>query len=197
MNISVFWIVGPIYRVDFLENKVSNEKFLFYIFDFFFRVESPPFRLYHQLPTTLYIKYIYISWFNNWQIIADSNTIALRHTYQWLTHTKREFPRGGSRSNMPITAKGQGHKTFSFAHTARWLLWRCLVELVYVSTQSNQKVIDSKESFPPWLNPTLKVFFTLTNLFLMWTAIRIETLELFASMRTELHTSHTRQLKLA
>ena len=38
----------------FLENKASNEKFLFYIFDFFFRVESSPFRLYHQLPTTLY-----------------------------------------------------------------------------------------------------------------------------------------------
>ena len=38
-----------------LENKTSNEKFLFYIFDFFFRVESPPSRLYHQLPTTLYI----------------------------------------------------------------------------------------------------------------------------------------------
>ena len=36
-----------------LENKTSNEQFLFYIFDFFFRVESP--RLYHQLPTTLYI----------------------------------------------------------------------------------------------------------------------------------------------
>ena len=43
------------FKVDFLENKASNEKFLFYIFDFFFRVESPPFRLYHQLPTTLYI----------------------------------------------------------------------------------------------------------------------------------------------
>ena len=43
------------FQVDFLENKASNEKFLFYIFDFFFRVESPPFRLYHQLPTTLYI----------------------------------------------------------------------------------------------------------------------------------------------
>ena len=42
------------FKVDFLENKASNEKFLFYIFDFFFRVESPPFRLYHQLPTTLY-----------------------------------------------------------------------------------------------------------------------------------------------
>ena len=40
---------------DFLENKASNEKFLFYIFDFFFRVESPPLRLQHQLPTTLYI----------------------------------------------------------------------------------------------------------------------------------------------
>ena len=39
----------------FLENKASNEKFLFYIFDFFFSVESPPFRLYHQLPTTLYM----------------------------------------------------------------------------------------------------------------------------------------------
>ena len=43
------------FKVDFLENKASNEKFLFYIFDLFFRVESPPFRLYHQLPTTLYI----------------------------------------------------------------------------------------------------------------------------------------------
>ena len=44
------------FKVDFLENKASNEKFLFYIFDFFFRVESPAFRLYHQLlPTTLYI----------------------------------------------------------------------------------------------------------------------------------------------
>ena len=43
------------FKVDFLENKASNEKFLFYIFDFFFRVESLPFRLYHQLPTTLYI----------------------------------------------------------------------------------------------------------------------------------------------
>ena len=42
------------FKVDFLENKASNEKFLFYIFDFFFHVESPPFRLYHQLPTTLY-----------------------------------------------------------------------------------------------------------------------------------------------
>ena len=43
------------FKVDFLENKGWNEKFLFYIFDFFFRVESLPFRLYHQLPTTLYI----------------------------------------------------------------------------------------------------------------------------------------------
>ena len=43
------------FKVDFLENKASNEKFLFYIFDFFFRVEPSPFRLYHQLPTTLYI----------------------------------------------------------------------------------------------------------------------------------------------
>ena len=42
------------FKVDFLENKASNEKFLFCIFDSFFRVESPPFRLYHQLPTTLY-----------------------------------------------------------------------------------------------------------------------------------------------
>ena len=42
------------FKIDFLENKASNEKFLFYIFDLFFRVESPPFRLYHQLPTTLY-----------------------------------------------------------------------------------------------------------------------------------------------
>ena len=38
-----------------LENKTSNEQFLFYVFDFFFRVESPPSRLYHQLPTILYI----------------------------------------------------------------------------------------------------------------------------------------------
>ena len=29
------------FKADFLENKASNEKFLFYIFDFFFRVESP------------------------------------------------------------------------------------------------------------------------------------------------------------
>ena len=43
------------FKVDFLENKASNEKFLFYIFDFFFRVQSSPFRSYHQLPTTLYI----------------------------------------------------------------------------------------------------------------------------------------------
>ena len=35
------------FKVDFLENKASDKKFLFYIFDFFFRVESPPFRLYH------------------------------------------------------------------------------------------------------------------------------------------------------
>ena len=42
------------FKVDFLENKASKEKFLFYIFDFFFHVESPPLRLYHQLPTTLY-----------------------------------------------------------------------------------------------------------------------------------------------
>ena len=28
-------------KVDFLENKASNEKLLFYIFDFFFRVEPP------------------------------------------------------------------------------------------------------------------------------------------------------------
>ena len=48
---------GRKFKVDFLENKASNEKFLFYIFDFFFRLESPPFRLYHQLPTTLYMKY--------------------------------------------------------------------------------------------------------------------------------------------
>ena len=48
------------FKVDFVENKASNEKFLFYIFDFFFRVESPPFRLYHQLTTTLYINYTYI-----------------------------------------------------------------------------------------------------------------------------------------
>ena len=43
------------FKVDFLENKASNEKFLFYIFDFFFRIKSLPFRSYHQLPTTLYI----------------------------------------------------------------------------------------------------------------------------------------------
>ena len=43
------------FKVNFLENKASNEKFLFYIFDFFFRVGSPSFRLYHQLPTTLYM----------------------------------------------------------------------------------------------------------------------------------------------
>ena len=49
------------FKVDFLENKASNEKFLFYIFDFFLRVESLPFRFYHQLPTTLYMDiYIYI-----------------------------------------------------------------------------------------------------------------------------------------
>ena len=45
---------GRKFKVDFLENKASNEKFLSYIFDLFFRVESSPFRLYHQLPTTLY-----------------------------------------------------------------------------------------------------------------------------------------------
>ena len=50
----------PKFKVDFLENEASNEKFLFYIFDFFFHVESPPFRLYHQLPTTLYIHYKYL-----------------------------------------------------------------------------------------------------------------------------------------
>ena len=49
-------------KVDFLENKASNEQFLFYVFDFFFRVESPPFRLYHQLPTTLYIIPKCITW---------------------------------------------------------------------------------------------------------------------------------------
>ena len=43
------------FKVDFLENKASNEKFLFYIFDLFFRVESRHFRLYYQLPTILYI----------------------------------------------------------------------------------------------------------------------------------------------
>ena len=43
------------HKVDFLENKVWDEKFLFYIFEFFFRIESSPFRLYHQFPTTLYI----------------------------------------------------------------------------------------------------------------------------------------------
>ena len=50
------------FKVDFLENKALNEKFLYYIFDFFFRVESPPFRLYHQLPTTLYILIILYSY---------------------------------------------------------------------------------------------------------------------------------------
>ena len=49
------------FKVDFLENKSSNDKFLFYIFDFFFRVESPPFRLYHQFPNTLYILYEWIN----------------------------------------------------------------------------------------------------------------------------------------
>ena len=53
------------FKVDFLENKASNEKFLFYIFDFFFRVESPPFRLYHQLPTTLYSRLLSIALANN------------------------------------------------------------------------------------------------------------------------------------
>ena len=43
------------FKVDFLENKASDGKFLFYIFDLFFHVESLPFRLYHQLPNTLYI----------------------------------------------------------------------------------------------------------------------------------------------
>ena len=47
------------FKVNFLENKASNEKFLFYIFDLFFRVESLPFRLYHQLPITLYMYRIY------------------------------------------------------------------------------------------------------------------------------------------
>ena len=42
------------FKVDFLENKDSDEKFLFYIFDLFFHVESPSFRLYRQLPNTLY-----------------------------------------------------------------------------------------------------------------------------------------------
>lgn len=37
------------FKVDFIENKASNKKFLFYIFHFFFRVESPPFRLYHPV----------------------------------------------------------------------------------------------------------------------------------------------------
>ena len=46
----------PKFKVDFLENKASNEKFVFYIFNFFFRVESPPLRLYHRLPITLYIR---------------------------------------------------------------------------------------------------------------------------------------------
>ena len=59
------------FKVDFLKNKDSNEKFLFYIFDFFFRVELPPFRLYHQLPTILYIfiicliylLYMFVMWY--------------------------------------------------------------------------------------------------------------------------------------
>ena len=50
------------FKVDFLENKASNEKFVFYIFDLFFRVESPPFRLYLQLPTTLYNIAIHVKW---------------------------------------------------------------------------------------------------------------------------------------
>ena len=61
------------FKVDFLENKASNEKFVFYIFHFFFRVESSPFRLYHQLPTTLYnytyefFKYIWPSKILLWE----------------------------------------------------------------------------------------------------------------------------------
>ena len=47
------------FKVDFLENEASNEKCLFYIFDFFFRVESPIFRLYYQLPTSLYDKILF------------------------------------------------------------------------------------------------------------------------------------------
>ena len=50
------------FKVYFLENKASNKKFLFHIFDFFFRVKSRPFRLYHQLPISLY-KIFYNSWF--------------------------------------------------------------------------------------------------------------------------------------
>ena len=47
-------------KVDFLENKASNEKLLFYIFDFFFRVELSPFRMYYQLPTTLHMWDMYL-----------------------------------------------------------------------------------------------------------------------------------------
>ena len=54
--------IEPKFKVDFFENKASNEKFLLYIFDLFFRVESSPFRLYHQLPTTLYNNLI-LFWF--------------------------------------------------------------------------------------------------------------------------------------
>ena len=39
----------------FSRKQSLEEKFLFYIFYFFFHVEAPPFRLYYQLPTILYI----------------------------------------------------------------------------------------------------------------------------------------------
>ena len=70
-------------KVDFLENKASNEKFLFYIVDFFFRVESPPFRLYHQLPTTLYIHIIYI-----FQIVFNVN---LLRKYKEIVDSVKEY----------------------------------------------------------------------------------------------------------
>ena len=50
------------FKVDFLENKASKEKFVFYIFDFFFRLESTPFQIYiymlmkRVLWTVTYIK---------------------------------------------------------------------------------------------------------------------------------------------
>ena len=67
------------FKVDFLENKASNEKLLLYIFDFFFRVESPPFRLYHQLPTTLYILF---RWRCLGCILVSSGCILIRITYR-------------------------------------------------------------------------------------------------------------------
>ena len=36
-----------ILKVDFLENKASNEKILFFIFDLFFHVESPSLHMYY------------------------------------------------------------------------------------------------------------------------------------------------------